>query len=102
MSEITLASRELTFADMEFQEADITSKDKLQNIINEVIEGGESHSTAHMILGSIDYDNKENPNEGGSLFDINTSLPRGFLLPNKPGSKTLKRYKNRPKHSLDS
>ncbi len=50
----------------------------------------------------INYDNKENPNEGGSLFDINTSLPRGFLLPNKPGSTTLKRYKNRPKHSLDS
>ena len=33
MSEITLVSRELTFTDMEFQEADITSKDKLQNIV---------------------------------------------------------------------
>jgi len=60
MGEITLVSRELTFTDMEFQEADITSKDKLQNIVNEVIEGGESHSTAHMILGIIDYDNKQN------------------------------------------
>ena len=60
MSEITLVSRELTFTDMEFEEADITSKDKLQNIVNEVIEGGESHSTAHMILGIIDYDNKQN------------------------------------------
>ena len=60
MSEITLVSRELTFTDMEFQEADIASKDKLQNIVNEVIEGGESHSTAHMILGIIDYDNKQN------------------------------------------
>ncbi len=63
MSEITLVSRELTFFDMEFQESDVSSNDKLQNIINEVIEGGESSSTAHMILGSIDYDNKQNLNE---------------------------------------
>ena len=54
MSEVTLISRELTFYDMEFQESDISSNDKLQNIINEVIESGESSSTAHMILGSID------------------------------------------------
>ena len=63
MSEITLVSRELTFFDMEFQESDISSNDKLQNIINEVIENGESSSTAHIILGSIDYDNKQNLNE---------------------------------------
>ena len=63
MSEITLVSRELTFFDMEFKESDISANDKLQNIINKVIEGGESSSTAHMILGSIDYDNKENLNE---------------------------------------
>ena len=56
MSEITLVSRELTFFDMEFKESDVSANDKLQNIINEVIEGGESSSTAHMILGSIDYD----------------------------------------------
>ena len=41
MSEITLLSRELTFLDMEFQKSDITSKDKLQNIVNEVVEDGE-------------------------------------------------------------
>ena len=58
MSEITLASREITFFDMEF-ESDVSANDKLQNIINEVIEGGESSSAAHMILGSIDYDNKQ-------------------------------------------
>ena len=63
MSEITLVSRELTFFDMEFQESDVSSNEKLQNIINEVIESGESSSTAHMILGSIDYDNKQNLNE---------------------------------------
>ena len=63
MSEITLVSRELTFFDMEFKESDVSANDKLQNIINEVIEGGESSSTAHMILGSIDYDNKQNLNE---------------------------------------
>ena len=63
MSEITLASREITFFDMEFKESDVSANDKLQNIINEVIEGGESSSTAHMILGSIDYDNKQNLNE---------------------------------------
>ena len=38
MNEITLVSRELTFFDMEFQESDISNKDKLQNIINDVIE----------------------------------------------------------------
>ena len=63
MNEITLVSRELTFFDMEFQESDISNNDKLQNIINDVIESGESSSTAHMILGSIDYDNKQNLNE---------------------------------------
>ena len=44
----------------------------------------------------INYDNKANPDDGGALFDINTSLPRGFLLPSKPGSKILKRFKKRP------
>ena len=44
----------------------------------------------------INYDNKENPNDGGSLFDVYTSLPKGFLLPEKPGSKILKRFKKRP------
>ena len=38
MNEITLVSRELTFFDMEFQESDISNNDKLQNIINDVIE----------------------------------------------------------------
>ncbi len=63
MSEITLVSRELTFLDWEFQESDVSSNDKLQSIINDVIEEGENHSTSHMILGSIDYDNKQNLNE---------------------------------------
>ena len=53
MSEITLVSRELTFTDMEFQEADITSKDKLQNIINEVIEGGISDWILHVTQWSF-------------------------------------------------
>jgi hypothetical protein len=44
----------------------------------------------------INYDNKENPDAGGSLFDVYTSLPKGFLLPDKPGSKILKRFKKRP------
>ena len=68
MSEITLISRELTFFDMEFKESDVSANDKLQNIINEVIEGGESSSTAHMILGSIDYDNKQNLNESYEII----------------------------------
>mgnify|MGYP001188697753 CR=1 FL=1 len=63
MSEITFVSRELTFLDWEFQESDVSSNDKLQNIVNEVIEEGENHSTSHMILGSIDYDNKQNLSE---------------------------------------
>jgi len=63
MSEITLATRELTFLDMEFHESDVSSNDKLQSIVNEVIEEGEKHSTAHMILGSIDAHNKNNLNE---------------------------------------
>jgi hypothetical protein len=60
MIEITLFSRELTFLDKEFQKSDITSKDKLQNIVNEVIEEGESDSTAHAVLGTIDANNKNN------------------------------------------
>ena len=48
---------------MEFKESDVSANDKLQNIIDKVIESGESSSTAHMILGSIDYDNKQNLNE---------------------------------------
>ena len=44
----------------------------------------------------INYDNKATQNDGGALFDVYTSLPRGFLLPDKPGSNTLKRYKQRP------
>jgi hypothetical protein len=44
----------------------------------------------------INYDNKENPDAGGALFDVHTSLSRGFLLPDKPGSKNLKRYQKRP------
>ena len=60
MSEIILLSRELTFLDMEFQKSDITSKDKLQNIVNEVVEDGESNSTAHVVLGTIDAHNKNN------------------------------------------
>ena len=56
---------------MEFQESDVSSNDKLQNIINEVIESGESSSTAHMILGSIDYDNKQNVNEKYFYLFIN-------------------------------
>tara|TARA_B100001173_G_C15820453_1_gene475983 strand:- start:89 stop:751 length:663 start_codon:yes stop_codon:yes gene_type:complete len=48
----------------------------------------------------INYDNKESPNDGGALFDIHTSLKRGFLLPDKPGSKNLKRYAKRPTHSV--
>ena len=44
----------------------------------------------------INYDNKEDPDSGGALFDVNTSLPRGFLLPDKPGSKNLQRFKKRP------
>ena len=63
MSEITLVSRELTFLDWEFQESDVSSNDELQNIVNKVIEEGENHSTSHMILGSIDYDNKQNLSE---------------------------------------
>ena len=50
MSEIILLSRELTFLDMEFQKSDITSKDKLQNIVNEVVEDGAvsyTHLRAH-------------------------------------------------------
>ena len=70
MSEITFVSRELTFFDMEFKESDVSANDKLQNIINKVIEGGESSSTAHMILGSIDYDNKQNLNEKYFLLYI--------------------------------
>ena len=63
MSEITLVTRELTFLDWEFQESDVSSNDKLQSIVNEVIEEGEKHSTSHMILGSIDAHNKNNLNE---------------------------------------
>jgi len=48
----------------------------------------------------INYDNKESPNDGGALFDIHTSLSRGFLLPDKPGSKKLKRYAKRPTQSV--
>ena len=44
----------------------------------------------------INYDNKATPNNGGALFDVHSSLPRGFLLPDKPGSNILKRYKKRP------
>tara|TARA_B110000285_G_C14974397_1_gene538211 strand:- start:215 stop:778 length:564 start_codon:yes stop_codon:yes gene_type:complete len=60
MSDISLVSRELTYLDMEFQKSDITSKDKLQNIVNEIIEDGESNSTAHVVLGNIDAHNKNN------------------------------------------
>jgi len=44
----------------------------------------------------INYDNKANPDAGGALFDVHTSLKRGFLLPDNPGSKNLKRYQKRP------
>ena len=49
MSEITLVSRELTFLDWEFQESDVSSNDKLQSIINDVIEEGERGKTASNI-----------------------------------------------------
>ena len=60
MSEITLLSKELTFLECEFQKSDITSKDKLQNIVNEVVEDVVSNSTAHVVLGTIDAHNKNN------------------------------------------
>ena len=63
MTEITLVSKELTFTNMVFQESGVNSKDKLHSIVNEVLEGGENHSTAHVVLGSIDAHNKNNLNE---------------------------------------
>ena len=100
MSEITLVSRELTFLDWEFQESDVSSNDKLQSIINDVIEEGENHSTSHMILGSIDYDNKQNLNEkyystesyDESDKDLSISINHLGNLVNEPSKKKLPLY----------
>ena len=112
MSEITLVSRVLTFFDMEFQESDISNNDKLQNIINDVIESGESSSTAHMILGSIDYDNKQNLNEkyystesyDESDKDLSISINNLGNLIDEPTEKKIKivyyYYYNNSSHNL--
>ena len=61
--QVTLFARELTFCDLEFEESDISSIDKIQNLIDEVIEFNDEERTSHMILGSIDNNNKQKLSE---------------------------------------
>tara|TARA_Y200000002_G_scaffold314117_1_gene271766 strand:- start:1548 stop:2177 length:630 start_codon:yes stop_codon:yes gene_type:complete len=48
-----LRVRELTFCDLEFEESEISSIDKIQNLIDQVIEFSDEERTSHMILNSL-------------------------------------------------
>ena len=61
--QVTLFARELTFCDLEFEESEIFSIDNVQNLIDEVIEFSDEERTSHMILGSIDNNNKQKLSE---------------------------------------
>ena len=61
--QVTLFARELTFCDLEFEESEISSIDKIQNLIDEVIEFSDEERTSHMILGSFDNNNKQKLSE---------------------------------------
>ena len=47
-----LRVRELTFCDIEFEESEISSIDKIQHLIDQVIEFSDEERTSHMILNS--------------------------------------------------
>ena len=52
-----LKSKELTYYDILLNEKDISSIEDIVASVNKLIEGGESDSTSHLVLGSIDYGN---------------------------------------------
>ena len=52
-----LKSKELTYYDILLNEKDISSIEDIVASVTKLIEGGESDSTSHLVLGSIDYGN---------------------------------------------
>ena len=54
-SEISFSSSELTYYDLIVNEKNLDSIEKIAEQISNVIGGGESDSTAHLVLGSLDH-----------------------------------------------
>ena len=54
-SEISFSTSELTYYDLIIKEKDLNSIEKISDQISNVIEGGESDSTAHLVLGSLNH-----------------------------------------------
>ena len=54
-SEIWFTCPELTYYDLTVEEKDLNSIEKIGDAISNVISGGESDSTAHLVLGKLGY-----------------------------------------------
>ena len=54
-SEISFSSSEITYYDLIVEEKDLNSIEKISDQISNVIAGGESDSTAHLVLGNLNH-----------------------------------------------
>jgi tetratricopeptide (TPR) repeat protein len=63
LSEISLSGPELTYYDWTVKEKNINSIQKLNDTISDLIEGGESESTAHLVLGKLESSKATNLDE---------------------------------------
>ena len=53
--EILFSSSEITYYDLIVEEKNLNSVEKIREQISKVIEGGESDSTSHLVLGSLNH-----------------------------------------------
>lgn len=53
--EILFSSSEITYYDLIVEEKNLSSVEKISEQISNVIEGGESDSTSHLVLGSLNH-----------------------------------------------
>lgn len=53
--EILFSSSEITYYDLTVEEKNLNSVEKISEQISNVIEGGESDSTSHLVLGSLNH-----------------------------------------------
>ncbi len=54
-SEISFSSSEITYYDLIVEEKDLNSIEKISDQISNVIAGGESDSTSHLVLGNLNH-----------------------------------------------
>ena len=80
-SEIWFTCPELTYYDLTVEVEDLNSIEKIRDRLSDVISGGESESTAHLVLGSLGQDNASIENSEIDDFDFSIEN-KGKLIEN--------------------